>query len=110
MGGVNDDGGRLDVIYDGANLRVVMRAAHRQRMLVAFSYWAAKPPHKPVLPGMAHDFDMGYACFLAKKNHWWQTLEFPAACAALRDNVGPGVSLLGFGASMGGAGAIFAAQ
>jgi hypothetical protein len=82
---IDDGGGRLAIIYDGRDLRVEMRGADLPRMVVAFSHWAAKPPHKPVLPGMAHDFDMGYACFLAKKNHWWQTSEFPAACQALSD-------------------------
>ncbi|RJE79095.1 hypothetical protein [Paracoccus sp. JM45] len=110
MSDIDKDGGRLTIIYEGYDLRVVMRGADRSRMLLAFSHWAAKPPHKPVLPGMAHDFDMGYSGFIAKKNHWWQTPEFPDACEALYRAVGSEVALCGVGAAMGGAGAILAAQ
>lgn len=110
MDDLKSAGDRLQIIYDGADIRVVMRGAERSRMLVAFSHWAARPPHKPVLPTMAADFGMGYACFLAKRNHWWQTRDFPAACAALAEKLTLDIALEGFGASMGGAGAMLAAQ
>lgn len=94
-------------LFAGSDLRVFGSGLHLPRVLLTFTSWNKR---SPVHAGLAKAAGMGYVGFAANQNHWWQTDEFPEALEIVRSRLADDTRLVAFGSSMGGAGALLAAQ
>lgn len=97
----------LPILFSGKHIRVYSDNVDRPRTLMTFSHWNKRGP---INPGLAEAAGMGFVGFVALQNHWWQTHEFVEALKAVICHLNHNPDVVAFGSSMGGAGALLAAQ
>jgi pimeloyl-ACP methyl ester carboxylesterase len=95
------------LLYSSPTLKVVGNNLHLKRILMTFTHWNKRAP---VNAGLAASAQMGYVGFVAQQNHWWQVEDLPKAFAKVQSILTPDAKITTFGSSMGGAGALLAAQ
>lgn len=95
------------LLYSSPTLKVAGSNLHLQRILMTFTHWNKR---KPVNGSLAASAGMGYVGFAAQQNHWWQVEDLPEAFAKVQAILAPDATITTFGSSMGGAGALLAAQ
>ncbi|WP_411839049.1 hypothetical protein [Paracoccus sp. ME4] len=97
----------LSSLYASSTLLVAGKDLHLPRVLLTFTHWNKR---KPVNAGLATAAGMGFIGVAARQNHWWQVSDFPEAMKRVRSALAANAEVTTFGSSMGGAGALLAAQ